>query len=97
MLGRVRVVGKEMPIRIYEPIAELGKLSAEWAEALPLYAQGVAAFEARKYGEALATFQKFIAIFPEDGPGQLYLRLSQEYALIPPDSTWEGVFNLTAK
>ncbi|HEX4047083.1 MAG TPA: adenylate/guanylate cyclase domain-containing protein, partial [Elusimicrobiota bacterium] len=96
-LGRVRVVGKETPIKIYEPLAELGKLSPEWAKGLPHYEAGVAAFDDRKYEEALAAFQKFGAILPDDGPGQLYLGRCQEYAVIAPDATWEGVFNLTAK
>jgi adenylate cyclase len=96
-LGRVRVVGKETPIRIFEPIAERSKLSPEWQKALPIYEEGVAAFDAAKYDAALAAFQKFAALMPEDGPGQLYLGRCQEYAVLPPDATWEGVFNLTAK
>jgi adenylate cyclase len=96
-LGRVRVVGKETPIKIYEPLAEKGKLSPEWTKGLPLYEAGVAAFDARKYDEALAAFQKFVAILPDDAPGQLYLARCQEYVVIAPDATWEGVFNLTAK
>jgi adenylate cyclase len=96
-LGRVRVVGKETPIRIFEPIAETSKLSAEWRQALPVYEAGIAAFDARKYDEALAAFQKFNALIPDDGPGQLYLERSQEYSVLPPDATWAGVFNLTAK
>ena len=96
-LGRVRVVGKETPIKIYEPLAETGKLSPDWAKALPIYEAGVAAFDESKYEEALASFQKFAEIFPDDGPGQLYLGRCQEYAVIAPDATWEGVFNLTAK
>jgi len=96
-LGRVRVVGKETPIKIYEPLAETGKLSPEWAKGLPLYEAGVAAFDARKYEEALGHFQKFAELLPDDGPGQLYLGRCQEYAVIAPDAAWEGVFNLTAK
>lgn len=96
-LGRVRVVGKETPIRIYEPIAEKAKLDAAWQKALPIYEAGIAAFDAAKYDAALAAFQKFAEILPEDGPGQLYLARCQEYAVLPPDATWEGVFNLTAK
>ena len=96
-LGRVRVVGKETPIKIFEPLAETGKLSPEWAKALPLYEAGIVAFDARKYDAALASFQAFAAILPDDGPGQLYLGRCQEYSVIAPDATWEGVFNLTAK
>jgi adenylate cyclase len=97
LLGRVRVVGKETPIRIFEPIAEIGKLDAAWTKGLPLYEKGVAAFDAKKYDEALAAFEAFAEVFPEDGPGQLYLARCKEYVVLPPDSTWEGVFNLTAK
>ena len=96
-LGRARVVGKETPIRVFEPLAEKGKLSADWVKALPFYEEGLAAYDARKYDAALAAFQKFAEIFPEDEPGKLYLGQSQEYSLIPPDKNWDGVFNLTAK
>jgi len=96
-LGRVRVVGKENPIRIFEPVGETSRLSAQWREGLPLYEQGVAAFESRKYDAALLAFQQFAKLFPQDGPGLLYLNRCQEYSVLPPDGTWDGVFNLTAK
>ncbi|MDE2489452.1 MAG: CHASE2 domain-containing protein [Elusimicrobia bacterium] len=97
VLGRVRVIGKETPIKIYEPIAEAGALSPEWEKALPLYEAGVAAFDARRYEEALAALEKFAELLPDDGPGQLYLARCREYAAIPPDASWDGVFNMTAK
>ena len=31
-----------------------------------------------------------------DGPGELYLNISRDYATLPPDD-WDQVFNLTAK
>jgi adenylate cyclase len=96
-LGRARVVGKETPIRVYEPIGEKGKLSADWTKALPIYEKGFAAFEARRYGDALDLFESLLKIFPDDGPGRLYRDLSRDYAAIPPDASWDGVFNLTAK
>lgn len=96
-LGRVRVVGKATPIRIFEPIGEKGRLASQWEKALPVYESGIAAFEARRYDDALTAFQSFAADFPKDGPGQLYLNRCQEYAVLPPDESWDGVFNLTAK
>ncbi len=96
-LGRAKVVGKDVPIKVYEPLAEKGGLSAEWAKALPIYEAGVAAFDERKYEAALAAFEKFAEIFPADGPGQLYLRITKDYAVIPPDASWDGVFNLREK
>lgn len=96
-LGRARVVGKETPIAVYEPLGEKDKLGAEWTKGLPLYEKGVAAFEARRYAEALPAFEEFLKVFPKDGPASLYRNLSRDYAAIPPDAAWDGVFNLTAK
>jgi len=96
-LGSVRVVGKETPIRIFEPLAEKSKLSADWAKALPQYEKGLKAFEKRKFKDALKSFEHFLEIFPDDGPARLYRDRSRDYAAIEPDESWDGVFNLTAK
>jgi adenylate cyclase len=96
-LGSARVVGKETPIRVYEPLAETGKLPEDWAKALPLYEKGLAAFEKRRFDKAVDAFEEFLKIFPDDGPAQLYRDRSRDYAAIPPDKSWDGVFNLTAK
>ncbi len=96
-LGRARVVGKETPIAVYEPLGEKGRLGAEWVKALPLYEAGLAAFEARRYADALKAFEDVLKIIPQDGPAALYRSLSRDYAALPPDASWDGVFNLTAK
>lgn len=95
-LGRARVVGKETPVPVYEPLAEKGKLDALWAKALPVWEKGVKAFYDKKYDDALALFTEFLGLKPEDGPGELYRNISRDYAALPPDD-WDQVFNLTAK
>jgi len=95
-LGRVRVVGKETPVPVYEPLAEKGKLTPAWSKALPTYEKGVKAFYDKKYDESLALFTEFMKLMPGDGPGELYLNLSNDYAALPPDD-WDQVFVLTAK
>ncbi len=96
-LGWVRVIGKETAIRIFEPIGRAGALGADWKGALPVYESAIAEFEAKNWVAALASFQKFAQLMPDDGPGQLYLRLSREYSVLPPDDAWKGVFNLRDK
>ena len=96
-LGRVRVVGKEVPIRVFEPVARKGELSESWKKALPLFNEGVKLFEQRKYAEAQGLFQEFAAIFPDDKPGEFYLSQARDYAVIPPPEDWDGTFNLTQK
>ena len=95
-LGQARVVGKETPVPVYEPLAEKGKLTPVWAKALPVWEKGIKAFYDKKYEDAHAVFAEFAKLMPGDGPGELYFNLSRDYAALPPDD-WEGVFNLTAK
>jgi adenylate cyclase len=96
-LGRVRVVGKEAPVRVFELLGRKGQLSPEWRKALEAYNKGLAHFVKRQYEEAVVAFQEVVKIFPKDGPGNLYLNAARDYAAIPPEETWDGVFNLTAK
>ena len=51
---------------------------------------------AKKYADAHGVFEEFVKQMPGDGPADLYLNLSRDYAALPPDD-WDGVFNLTAK
>lgn len=96
-LGRVRVVGKNIPIKVYELLAKKGELSEDWKKALPLYTKGVESFNKREFEQAKGCFEQVIKIFPKDGPAALYLNVSTDYSAIPPPEDWDGVFNLTAK
>jgi len=95
-LGKAKVVGKDIPVPVYEPIAEKGKLSPAWAKAMPLWDKGIAEFYDLKYDAALVSFEAFMVLLPGDGPGELYRNLSRDYSALPPDD-WKQVFNLTAK
>lgn len=95
-LGQARVVGKETPVPVYEPLAEKGKLDAAWSKALPVWEKSVGAFYKKDYEGALKGFEEFMKLMPGDGPGELYLGQSRDYAALPPDD-WDQVFNLTAK
>jgi class 3 adenylate cyclase/CHASE2 domain-containing sensor protein len=96
-LGRVRVVGKEAPVRVYELLAKKGRLSPEWARALDAYNRGLDSFKKRQYDQAALAFEEVVKLFPKDGPANLYLSTARDYAAIPPEDSWDGVFNLTAK
>jgi len=96
-LGRVRVVGKEAPVLVYEILAEKGRLSEARRAALADYEEGLAAFKARRWEPAIAAFGRAVEKFPDDGPAKLYQSLSRDYSVVPPLEGWDGVFNLTAK
>lgn len=96
-LGRVRVVGKEDPVRVYELLAKKGELSSAWQQALPIYQKGLADFDKRDFEASLTSFNKVLEIIPKDGPSSLYQHVATDYSVIPPPEDWDGVFKLTAK
>jgi adenylate cyclase len=97
LLGRVRVVGKEKPIRVYELLGRQGQLSEEWAEALRHWCQGIELYEKRTFVEAKTEFEFVLKLIPEDKPSKLYLGACEDCIAMPPPDTWDAVFNLTLK
>lgn len=97
MLDRVRVVGKQVPIRIYEVVGEKGSLDAKTVDLLDQFHQGMELYEKQEWTTAAARFRRVLAILPEDGPGRVFLKRCQEYKVKLPVPNWDGVFNLTAK
>ena len=97
MLGRVRVVGKDVPIRVFELLAKKGELSPEKISLQAAYGEGVELFYKKEFEKAAKSFTKALETVPDDAPSQLYLRIAKDYEVMPPPENWDGVFNLTAK
>ena len=95
-LGQIRVVGKAIPVKVYEPFARKGEAPPEIAKMLQLYGAGIANFYSGKYSESAKDFKAALGARPEDGPSQFYFEQAEEYAKQPPKD-WDGAFNLTSK
>ncbi len=95
-LGQIRVVGKAIPVKVYEPLTRKGGASPEIMKMLQRYGAGVENFSAGKYMESAKDFKAALEANPGDGPSQFYLELAEQYNReIPKD--WDGAFNLTSK
>jgi adenylate cyclase len=92
----VRVVGKEIPIKVFELLSRKGDLAPEWVKALPVYSEGVEKFLKGEFENASKEFQEALKLVPGDKPSKLYLNVCQDYMTIPPQGDWK-VFNLTSK
>lgn len=96
-LDRIRVVGKNEPVRIFEILALAGEADAArlaWARA---YEAALAEFRAGRLAEAHAGFSDCLARNPTDKATRLFIErigLMQKTGL--PDA-WDGVWTLTDK
>jgi len=95
-LGSIRVVGKAIPTRVYEPFALKGEAAPEVKTMLAHYAVGIEAFYKGDYAASLPHFKASLAAVPGDGPSQFYIEKAELCAKEPPKG-WDQSFNLTEK
>ena len=96
-LDRVRVVGINTPLRLYELLAvkettndaELKKVQ-QWEQAIDLYEQ-------RQFKEAAKIFTSLKEQNPGDKVAELYAGRCVKYEANPPPEQWDAVNNLTEK
>ena len=96
-LDRVRVVGIEKAVRLYELIEEKGAVDPIAAQAVEVFHQGLTEFEAKKWETAAATFRRVLEILPTDATSEIYLKRCQVFMKKPPAEDWDGVFKLETK
>ncbi|MBC7186554.1 MAG: CHASE2 domain-containing protein [Calditrichaeota bacterium] len=97
-LDLLRVKGKTLPVRVYELVAEqYEELEERQLRALDLFAQGLAAYRARQWQEALRAFRAALELQPNDGPSRVYCERCALFLESPPASDWDGVFEMKTK
>jgi adenylate cyclase len=96
-LDRVRVVGINEPVRLYELIDEKGQTTPAVREIVDVFEEGLTLFEQKDWEKARAAFQGVLKIAPEDGPSLLYEKRCIDNRTKPPAASWDGVFNLSVK
>lgn len=93
-LDRVRMVGKKLPLTVYEligPIAEQpGRLQKLFADALEIY-------RSQAWNAAEKAFSAIVREYPQDKPSAMYLERCQYFIQHPATSDWDGVFVRNAK
>ena len=95
-LGSIRVVGKAIPTRVYEPFALKGEAAPEDKTMLAHYAAGIEKFYKGDYPGSLPDFKAALAAVPGDGPSQFYIDKAELFAR-EPIKDWDQSFNLTEK
>ncbi len=93
-LDRIRVVGKHLPVTIYEP--QVGPSALSDAQ-IKHFESALALYRGRKWVEAKAMFRALLVELPNDKPSQIYVERCEYFAENAPPTDWDGVFNRTSK
>jgi len=91
-IDRVRVVGINAPLRLYELLpmdTEQGAVET-WEKALDLY-------ERRDFRKAFALFASLLKRYPKDNAAKVYALRCKAFVETPPPDDWDAVRNLTNK
>ncbi|OGR73442.1 MAG: hypothetical protein A2089_07600 [Elusimicrobia bacterium GWD2_63_28] len=95
-LGSIRVVGKLIPVKVYEPFAMKGEAEPEVKAMLKHYEAGIEKFYKGDYAGSLPDFQAALAARPDDGPVKFYIGKAELF-IKEPIKDWDQSFNLTEK
>jgi len=96
-LDRIRVVGVQEPVRIYEILETRENASENLQQLAKSFNEAFTLFEEQKWEQAELIFKKILQQFPNDGPSRLYSNRCIKFIKNPPAPEWDGVFNLTEK
>ncbi|HCC34294.1 MAG TPA: adenylate/guanylate cyclase domain-containing protein [Ruminococcaceae bacterium] len=98
-LSRVRVVGINTPLRLYELLDIRAEAPPALIEMTRMWEQGFAAYERRDFNAAVQVFEAVYRQNETDLAAKKYLDRCRKYLASPPDdAAWDnGVDNLTEK
>lgn len=95
-IDRVRVKGKNQPVKIYELVAE-GLVSSEKAQKILSFTAGYQAYHEKNFEKALEHFRAAQNQSGGDPAAEMYIERCKAYLTHPPPKEWDGVFVMTTK
>ncbi len=97
-LDRIRVVGKKVPITIYELIAfPADHNSQDTLSRVAQYEEALALYHAKDWDNALIAFAAYHKAYPKDRAGELFISRCVSFKTDPPEDGWDGVYERRGK
>jgi class 3 adenylate cyclase len=96
-LDRVRLVGINSPLRLYEIIGFRDGTSETEIERIALWEKAVQLFEDRQFEKAEELFSRLLKSKLDDDTAKLYLDRCHGFIAVAPPDDWDGVNSLTEK
>jgi len=95
-LDKIRVMGKENPVTIFELIEEQTRVSSNVRQGLESHHKALAAYYAGEFETAHKRFKQ-LAGGPHGTLYQLYMKRCRAYLKNPPPQPWKGITTLKTK
>ncbi|MBU0483126.1 MAG: adenylate/guanylate cyclase domain-containing protein [Proteobacteria bacterium] len=97
-LDYIRVVGKRVPIQIYELVAAGDDPDRETLIAgISQFEEALAFYRQKLWGQALAVFEKYSKEYPDDRVAELFVNRCVSFEKDPPVGAWNGVYDRQEK
>jgi len=96
-IDRIIVVGQTRPETVFEIIGRAGELTEKQLALLARYAEGLAAYRARRWDDARRAFQAALEAVPGDGPSMAMAERVEKFRANPPPADWDGEWQLDQK
>ncbi len=97
-LGRVRVKGRNKPVKLYDLIGYKDQTEKKELEVVRKFEFGLELYYKRKFEQALEIFKgttqvekNYFRVQPDLNPSQFYIKLCSRLLENPPSSDWDGV------
>jgi adenylate cyclase len=98
-VDKVRVKGKDIPVKIYEPLGFEGMVSEEKLAALKLFEIALQSYRHQDWNQAQVQFEELLTKHRSTGEVlyTLYLERIAHLHDNPPGENWDGSFTFTTK
>ena len=97
MLDRVRVVGINTPVRLYELVEIKKDAESELKELVQIFENGLQSYENRDFINSEKMFKECLKLNEHDQPSTIFLERSKAFLENEPEEDWDAVINLTSK
>jgi class 3 adenylate cyclase len=96
-IDRVMVVGETRPHTIFEIMGRKDALTPAQRQLKARFAEGLAAYRARRWDDARRAFAAALEAVPQDGPSFVFLKRIDGFMATPPAEGWDGTWQLDQK
>jgi adenylate cyclase len=96
-IDNIIVVGKSLPVRVFELLGFKGKVEEPILEVRNYFEKGLTAYRGQDWDEAQRCFDTCLEINPSDKPSQVFRERIKVLRENPPSDSWDGVWQMTKK